>query len=512
MPSNKITKASALLKLNEDVSSDYSTTTTLSPMATAEVSSSPIAQTSADMDATRLYLKQVSKTPLLGHAQEIEIAKRIENAKKSLLCHLFEIPSAVSDFQTRIQKTINGEEGIESFLMVEDEADKEITLNNLKDIHKDIESYMTGNLQDENLRLKIAESISTLPTNLAFYDAVVEPFLTLATNITFVQGEFLRFAAEKGVSREVFLEDYMNDGSTSSSSSSKWTKFLENNKDGVNSYRKKLAEKGAVTGLSLEVFQEKIKKIRAQVREKDRAVDDMLKGNLRLVVSVAKKYLQVSQTPILDLVQEGNIGLMKAIEKYNWRRGFRFSTYATWWIKQCVLKALNEQHRIIRIPSHMNDLVKKVNRAREEYMGSNGFEPSISEISALIGAEESQVEKVYTVAQGTISLETPIGGSNGDEDGTISQLIVDTDSANAFDIVAEADISDVFSEVLKELTPKEERVIRMRFGIGVQEENTLEDIGLRFGVTRERIRQIEKSALIKLKEKNMATRLLHAFE
>ena len=465
----------------------------------------PSSHTNSDMDATRLYLKQVSKNPLLTHDQEVELSQRIENSKKTLLNHLFEIPGAVANFESNISKVLAGEESINHVLMV-DEADTGQALTMLQTIQTQILAYRGSDSSDDLLRAELAESISNLPINLVFYDNAVAPFTKLAGEIMAVQGSFMRFAQEKGITREVFLENHQQ----KNCKDRKWKQFVDQNRLMVEHYLVKLDQLCEPSGLPLCQLQTKISLIRAQVRIKDEAVETMLKSNLRLVVSVAKKYTQVSQSPILDLVQEGNIGLMKAVEKFNWRLGFRFSTYATWWIKQSVLKALNEQHRIIRIPSHMTELAKKVVRAREEYVGLYGFEPSIAEISKIVGSDAGQIEKIYTVAQGTISLETPI--ANSEDEGTIAHLIVDQESKNAFEALAIADITTAVSEVLGNLTAKEERVIRMRFGIGVHEESTLEDIGVRFGVTRERIRQIETKALIKLKGRELGKKLQQAFE
>jgi RNA polymerase primary sigma factor len=285
--------------------------------------------------------------------------------------------------------------------------------------------------------------------------------------------------------------------------------FVTNNQQVVRKYQDQLCEISSNTGLTAQELSVKITEIKKQQRLKDQAVEMMLKSNLRLVVSVAKKYINVSPTPLLDLVQEGNIGLLKAVEKFKWRLGFRFSTYATWWIKQCVLKALNEQHRVIKVPSHMTDLVKRVSRAQGEFHGSYGYDPGVPEIAQMLGVEESTVARVWTVAQGTISLETPIGT---DEDQNLASVIEDVDNMNAFERIADVDAKNAIAQVLSELNPKEERVIRMRFGIGVDRECTLEDIGQALGVTRERIRQIEYKALEKLKDPNLARRMQEAFE
>lgn len=458
-----------------------------------------------DMDATKIYLKQVSKNVLLTHAQEIELSQTIENSKKSLLGYLFEIPSAVRNFETAIALTLSGEQNINKLFDVDDDQNTPAdVMGKLTHLQSHISQYRTSGFKDAELRTSISLAISELPLTLNFFDQLVQPFTEMSKSIVATQGEFMRFAQSCGVSREVFLQCYQ-----SQNTNSQWVSFVIKHAVKVQEFQNRLHAFATDCGIGIFELQKKIGEIKQQQKIKEQAIDTMLKSNLRLVVSVAKKYTNISQTPMLDLIQEGNIGLLKAIDKFNWRLGFRFSTYATWWIKQCVLKALNEQHRIIRIPTHMNDLAKKVIRAREECVNSHGYEPSIQEISEMIGVDVDQVDKVYTVAQGTISLETPIGG---EEDQTIAQLIEDTEGVNAFQLLSEADKAIAVSNVLNELTPKEERVIRMRFGIGTNDESTLEDIGNTFGVTRERIRQIETKALLKLKSPELSSRLLSAFE
>lgn len=469
-------------------------------MTTATTTAKTI-EKSSDMDATKLYLKQVAKNKLLTHQQEIQFSQQIENSKKNLLLNLFSIPMAVWQFDTKIQGVVKGEIDAHSIFDIE-ETELAPLLTSLASIQQDIALLSTS--PNSELCQRVAETCSSLSFKLSFYDSMVQPFNDMVKDIISAQGAYLRFAQSKGVSRELFLASYQ-----STSQDSTWHKFKTVHQAEVGKHESQLASFVANTGMPLDTLLEKCRQIRQEQKNKDEAVEIMLKSNLRLVVSVAKKYTNISQTPILDLIQEGNIGLLKAIEKFDWKMGFRFSTYATWWIKQCVLKALNEHHRIIRIPAHMSDLAKKVTRARAEFVNHNGFEPSVQEIAEMLEIDVENVDKVYSVAQGTISLETPIGG---EEDQTIAHLIEDTEGVNAFNLLAEADSAYAVSEVLKHLSPKEERVIRMRFGIGVNEQSTLEDIGNKFGVTRERVRQIESKALEKLKSTELAQKLQEAFE
>ena len=454
-----------------------------------------------DLDATKLYLKEVSKNPLLNHDQEIELSQQIETSRKAIVYNLFQIPSAVTQFLKAVKEMQAGTRSMHLAFNMEDENnDMGATLIQLTATIEEL----SKNPQDVSLRDNVSEAISGLPIKLAFWDELVLPFTNLVKRITHVQGNYLRFAQSCGISRDMFLECYQG-----CSTNKKWQQFYTKNMAEINKFTAELDLIATETGLGIQELQTLISNIRVAQKSKDQAVATMLRSNLRLVVSVAKKYINVSPTPLLDLVQEGNIGLLKAIEKYNWRLGFRFSTYATWWIKQCVLKAVNEQHRTIRIPSHMTDLAKKVLQAREQYVSQVGYEPSVQEIAEMIDQDVEQVARVYTVAQGTISLETPVGT---EEDQNLGSLIEDTEGENAFERVATVDTRNAVASVLQELSPKEERVIRMRFGIGVEEEATLEDVGNVLGVTRERIRQIEHKALEKLREPLMAQKMASAFE
>lgn len=452
-------------------------------------------------DPTRMYLRDVSKNPLLTHEEEIKLSQQIENSKRGLVMCILDVPHSRQQFLTQLQQA---QQGVNTGMLagdVNDVVDATITAQ-LAQVCELIHQYQINGEVD--LRERIAESVTALPLKLAFFDELTRPITAVVRELVNTTGAYLRFAQSKGIKREVFLANYQN-----SKPVPRWCHFVGVNLEQVTQFEQQIELISNRVGVPLAQLDAKVAEIKSQSRLKDEAVERMLKCNLRLVVSVAKRYINVSPTPLLDLVQEGNIGLLKAIEKYNWRLGFRFSTYATWWIKQCVLKALNEQHRIIRVPSHMTDLVKRVSRAKDEFSGIHGHDPSSLEISEMLNIDKSTVDKVWTVAQGTISLETPIGS---EENQNLASVIEDTASYSAFDRIAEVDVTNAVAAVLGELTAKEERVIRMRFGIGMDKESTLEDIGQRFSVTRERVRQIEFKALSKLKDPEMAQRIQAAFE
>jgi RNA polymerase primary sigma factor len=450
-----------------------------------------------DLDPTRMYLKEVSQNALLNHEQEIALSQQIEQARQHMIQGLFGIPQAVNVLKAQLNLMLKGERKMEQAFVCEDDQDLTSLVTQLIGL---IDALQTPHADHADLIHKLSE----MPMSLQFWDEIVAPFEALSKSMLQAQGAFMRYAMSKGITREQFLHNHDNP-----SPHAVWRKFMQSHGDQAQQFQNMLHEIAAPTGVGIQELESLVKQIRSARRTKDDAVSRMLKGNLRLVVSVAKRYTQVTSTPLLDLIQEGNLGLMRAIEKFNWRLGFRFSTYATWWIKQCVLKAVNEQHRIIRIPSHMTDLAKKVIQAREDHVTLVGYEPSVKEIAEILKQDEQQVAKVYQVAQGTISLETPVGT---EEDQQLGNLIEDEHAVSAFDRVSAQHTQRAVSELLNELTPKEERVIRMRFGIGMDSESTLEDVGNVMGVTRERIRQIEHRALEKLRDPCMSDRLAHAFD
>ena len=458
-----------------------------------------VSERNRDRDATKIYLKEVSKAALLTHDQEKSLSQQIEHVKTEQVLVMLSLRACRERFILAVQQALDGKPDV----MLSVDAEQPLDVK-LKTKLESLLNVIQATDQTDLVRDQIAECVRELPLQLKFLDELMQIIQPVIAQITACQGAFMRFAQSEGITREQFLVNYQN-----ANPAPVWRKFETTHAAQVLTFQEEINRVSELMGVNAEALRECHTHLRVLQKQKERVVEHMLKSNLRLVVSVAKRYINVSSTPLLDLVQEGNIGLLKAIEKYNWRLGFRFSTYATWWIKQCVLKALNEQHRIIRVPSHMTDLVKRVSRAREELMRDTGYEPSQEEIAALLEVDVQVVNRVWTVAQGTISLETPIGS---EEDQSLGHVIEDPNGMRAFEQVSEVDQVNAVCDVLGELTAKEERVIRMRFGIGMDREATLEDIGQLFGVTRERVRQIEFKALHKLKQPELARRLQEAME
>ena len=326
--------------------------------------------------------------------------------------------------------------------------------------------------------------------------------------IVSLEGVLLRLAMDNKISREEFLKYYLgNEINPKFESFLKenltWKNFFKKFKKDFAEIRDRLIEFSKKIGLSVGEFKKLVNRIQKGERESRIAKKEMVEANLRLVISIAKKYTNRG-LQFLDLIQEGNIGLMKAVDKFEYRRGYKFSTYATWWIRQAITRSIADQARTIRIPVHMIETINKIVRTQRQIMSEFGREPTPEELAKKLAMPLEKVRKVLKIAKEPVSLETPVGD---EEDSSLGDFIEDKNALQPLDTAIQSNLSESTTKILASLTPREERVLRMRFGIGMNTDHTLEEVGLQFSVTRERIRQIEAKALRKLKHPSRSKQL-----
>ena len=373
-------------------------------------------------------------------------------------------------------------------------ASKELSVSKNKNFKK-IQEILVDNFKNLQLAPHVVEEL-------------VQSHYKENKKIVSLEGILLRLAMDNKISREEFLKYYVGNEINPKFESflkenQTWKLFFKKFKKDFTEIRDRLVEFSKKIGLSVGEFKKLVSRIQKGERESRIAKKEMVEANLRLVISIAKKYTNRG-LQFLDLIQEGNIGLMKAVDKFEYRRGYKFSTYATWWIRQAITRSIADQARTIRIPVHMIETINKIVRTQRQIMSEFGREPTPEELAKKLAMPLEKVRKVLKIAKEPVSLETPVGD---EEDSSLGDFIEDKNALQPLDTAIQSNLSESTTKILASLTPREERVLRMRFGIGMNTDHTLEEVGLQFSVTRERIRQIEAKALRKLKHPSRSKQL-----
>jgi len=522
-------------------------------------------------DPIRMYLREMGGVELLSREGEIAIAKRIEAGKDVMLNALSQSPITAQQFfewNTKLQndeilvreiididtnymededtgqsakqkKSDSGnEEGEDqnansndddefnpTLAAMENEIKPKVlqTVHNLtKDYNKLIKyqkeklecvlkSQVFSNSKEKNYK-KIVEdilaNIKSLQLSPSVLEELVQKHYVENKKIISLEGNLLRLAIDAKITRDEFIKFYIGNEINPNLKSfldtnEKWKKFFQKNKDEFKNIRERLIEISYKLGISVTDYKKLVSRVQKGEKESRIAKKEMVEANLRLVISIAKKYTNRG-LQFLDLIQEGNIGLMKAVDKFEYRRGYKFSTYATWWIRQAITRSIADQARTIRIPVHMIETINKIVRTQRLILSEFGREATPEELAKKLRMPLEKVRKVLKISKEPVSLEKPVGD---EEDSSLGDFIEDTKALAPLEQAIKSNLSEATTKILSTLTPREERVLRMRFGVGMNTDHTLEEVGLQFSVTRERIRQIEAKALRKLKHPSRSKQL-----
>ena len=522
-------------------------------------------------DPIRMYLREMGGVELLSREGEIAIAKRIEAGKDVMLNALSQSPITAQqffDWNTKLQndeilvreiididtnymededtgqsakqkKSDTGnEEGDDQSTNSNDDDEFNPTLaameteikpkvlqtvhNLTKDYNKLIKyqkekldsvlnSQVFSTSKEKNYKKivdDILENIKSLQLSPSVLEELVQKHYVENKKIISLEGNLLRLAIDAKISRDEFIKFYIGNEINPNLKSfldtnEVWKKFFQKNKDEFKNIRERLIEISHKLGISVTDFKKLVSRVQKGEKESRIAKKEMVEANLRLVISIAKKYTNRG-LQFLDLIQEGNIGLMKAVDKFEYRRGYKFSTYATWWIRQAITRSIADQARTIRIPVHMIETINKIVRTQRLILSEFGREATPEELAKKLRMPLEKVRKVLKISKEPVSLEKPVGD---EEDSSLGDFIEDTKALAPLEQAIKSNLSEATTKILSTLTPREERVLRMRFGVGMNTDHTLEEVGLQFSVTRERIRQIEAKALRKLKHPSRSKQL-----